>query len=99
MPTYQVTAFYERPELERNAVVTAENPQRAMVRALIEGKVPAGFARDEHGWIHPVTWKPEMAGSLRWPRLSGKDRLVWGDEDPPRTLRFSIEERVGDKRG
>lgn len=93
MPTYQVTAFYERPELERNAVVTAENPERAMVKALIEGKVPASFSRDENGWIQPVPWKPEMAGTLRWPRLAGKGRLIWGDDDAPRTLRFSVEEK------
>lgn len=93
MPTYYVTAFYERPELERNTVVTAESPERAMVKALIERRIPAGFARDEYGWIQPVPWKPEMAGTLRWPRLNGRDRLVWGDDDPPRSLRFSVEEK------
>lgn len=93
MPVYQVTAFYERPELERNAVVTAESPERAMVKALIERKIPAGFSRDEYGWIQPVLWKPEMAGELRWPRLAGKGCLVWGDQDDRHTLRFSVEEK------
>lgn len=93
MPTYQVTAFYERPELERNAVVSAESPQQAVVKALIEGKIPAGFTRDEYGWIQPLLWKPEMAGASRWPRLAGKDRLAWGDEDNLKELRYAVEEK------
>jgi hypothetical protein len=91
MPTYQVTAFYERPELERNAVVNAESPQQAVIKALIERKIPAGFTRDEYGWIQPMLWKPEMAGASRWPRLTGKDRVTWGDEDDRRELRYSVE--------
>lgn len=90
--SYRVTAFYERPELERNAVVEAESVERAMVKALLEHKVPAGFARDEFGWIQPVFWNTGMAGGTRWPRLVGSDRLDWGDGDDRRTLRFSIEE-------
>lgn len=90
--SYRVTAFYERPELERNAVVEAESVERAMVKALLERKVPAGFVRDEFGWIEPVFWKAEMAGEARWPRLVGSDLLVWGDESRPRSLRFSVEE-------
>ncbi len=93
MPTYQVTAFYERPELERNAVVDAESPERAIVKALIERKVPAGFTRDEYGWIQPLLWKPEMGGAARWPRVIGRDRLAWGDGDDEKSLRFSVEER------
>lgn len=93
MPTYQVTAFYERPELERNAVVTAESPERAIVRALMEHRIPAGFTRDEYGWIQPVLWTPELAGASRWPRIVGRDRLAWGDSDAQKTLRFSVEER------
>lgn len=90
--SYRVTAFYERPELERNAVVEAESTERAMVKALLERKVPAGFARDEFGWIEPVFWKTEMAGQARWPRLVAADRLAWGDEGNRRTLRFAVEE-------
>jgi hypothetical protein len=89
---YRVTAFYEHPELERNAVIEAESPERAMIRALIERKVPAGFTRDEFGWIQPLYWKPEMAGRLRWPRLLTADRLAWGEDEDLHSLRFSVEE-------
>jgi hypothetical protein len=89
---YRVTAFYEHPELERNAIIEADSAERAMIKALIERKVPAGFARDEFGWIQPMYWKPEMAGRLRWPRLLPADRLVWGDEEDLHSLRFSVEE-------
>jgi hypothetical protein len=89
--TYRVTAFYERPELERNAVVQASSAEQAMVKAVLERKVPVGFARDEYGWIQPVYWQAEMGGGRRWPRVVGKDRLAWGDDDAPRTLRFAVE--------
>lgn len=90
--TYRVTAFYERPELERNAVVQADSAEQAMVRALLERKVPVGFERDEYGWIQPVFWKVELGGERRWPRVVGRDTLAWGDDDTPRTLRFAVEE-------
>lgn len=89
---YRVTAFYERPELERNAVVEADSAEQAMVRAVLERKVPAGFGRDEYGWIQPLYWKPELGGVRRWPRIIGRDRLTWGDDDAPQTLRFSVEQ-------
>lgn len=89
--TYRVTAFYERPELERNAVVQADSAKQAMVKALLERKVPAGFTRDEYGWIQPVYWQPEMGGERRWPRVVGSDRLAWGDADNPGSLRFDVE--------
>jgi hypothetical protein len=92
MRRYRVTAFYEHPELERNAVIEAESTERAMIRALIERRIPAGFTRDEFGWIEPVFWKPEMAGRMRWPRLLAPDRLGWGDGEDLRWLRFSVEE-------
>src|SRR5512139_4008880 len=59
---YRVTAFYDYPPLERSTVVEAENPQRAMARALLEGKVPALFSKDEFGWLVPVYWHPRLAG-------------------------------------
>ncbi len=90
--SYRVTAFYERPELERNAVVKAESAEQAMVKAVLERKVPVGFGRDEYGWIQPVYWKAEMGGPRRWPRIVGKDRLAWGDENAPQSLRFAVEE-------
>lgn len=90
--TYRVTAFYERPEVERNAIVQAESPQRAMVKALLERQVPAGFTRDEYGWILPVFWNPDMGGERRWPQIERGDRLTWGDNDERRNLRFEVEE-------
>jgi hypothetical protein len=63
-----------------------------MVRALLERKVPVGFARDEYGWIQPVFWKAELGGAPRWPRVVGRDTVAWGDEDDPHTLRFAVEE-------
>ncbi len=90
--SYRVTAFYERPELERNAVVEAESVEQAMVKALLERKVPAGFTRDESGWIAPVFWHADMGGKTRWPRLIAADCIAWGEGSEQGTLRFSVEE-------
>lgn len=90
--TYRVTAFYERPELERNAVVRAASAEQAMVKAVLERKVPVGFTRDEYGWIQPLYWQAELGGERRWPRVVARDTLAWGDDDAPRTLRFAVEQ-------
>ncbi|RMD80050.1 MAG: hypothetical protein D6809_02180 [Gammaproteobacteria bacterium] len=91
MPLYRVTAFYDRPPVERNVVLRAESPQRAMVRALLEGRVPACFVRDEHGWLVPAPWEPAMGGRLRWPRLAGPWTLVWGEGRRQGRLCFQVE--------
>jgi len=91
MRLYRVTAFYDRPPVERNAVVRAESPERAMVRALLEGHVPACFVRDEHGWLTPAYWEPRMGGRLRWPRVVGPDTLVWGEGRRRGRLCFQVE--------
>jgi hypothetical protein len=96
--SYRVTAFYERPELERNAVVEAESVEQAMVRALLERKIPAAFARDAAGWIEPVYWRAEMAGKARWPQLIAADCIAWGDGDERRQLRFCVEEELRTER-
>ncbi len=91
MPCYRVIAHYDHPQVVRSTVVSAGTPQRAMVRALLEGHIPAGFKRDAHGWLVEEFWRPEMGGDLRWPRLDRRWRLVWGEPDRPRILRFEVE--------
>lgn len=87
-----MTAFYEHPDVERNVIVQAESPQQAMVKALLERKVPACFSRDEYGWLLPVYWSAGMGGRHRWPRVAQRNRLTWGDEGDPHSLRFAVEE-------
>ena len=91
MKNYRVTALYERPEINRTAIVQADSAELAMVRALLEHKVPATFSKDEFGWLQPVFWEPALGGARRWPRIERRDRLVWGDEDRPQVLHFEID--------
>lgn len=86
---YRVTALYDYPPVERSAVVEADTPQRAMVKAVLEGQLPVAFRRDAHGWLEPVMWRAELDGGPRWPRVDGES-LEWGDGDVRRRLRFYI---------
>ena len=88
---YRVKAFYERVPVERSAEVCAESAARAMVVALLERLIPAGFAPDAGGWLAPVWWSPELAGEGRWPRIAGPGRLVWGPAERPQELRLEVE--------
>ncbi|HHH35549.1 MAG TPA: hypothetical protein ENK48_01810 [Gammaproteobacteria bacterium] len=91
MPSYRVIAHYDHPQVVRSAVVEAESAERAMVTALLQHHIPAGFRRDAHGWLVEEFWRPEMGGDLRWPRVDRRWRLVWGDPRHPRVLRFEVE--------
>lgn len=92
MKRYRVRAFYDRVPVEREAEILAENPERAMVAALLERAIPATFAPDENGWMGPVWWTPELAGGARWPRVVGPGRLQWGSPESPFELRCDVEE-------
>lgn len=92
MKTYRVIAHYDYPQVVRSATVTAETPERAMVRALLEHHIPAGFRRDDTGWLVEEFWRPEMGGERRWPQVDKRQRLFWGNPECPRVLRFDIEE-------
>ncbi|MFQ5487216.1 MAG: hypothetical protein ACE5ET_02070 [Gammaproteobacteria bacterium] len=92
MKKYRVIAHYDHPQVVRSTTVAAENPERAMVRVLLERRIPAGFKRDDNGWLVEEFWQPEMGGARRWPRVDKRQRLLWGDPAQPRILRFDIEE-------
>jgi hypothetical protein len=89
---YRVIAFYDYPPVERSVTVEAEDPQRAMVKALLQGKVPALFRKDEYGWLLPVFWHPRLAGGQRWPTVAGRNMLIWGDKGHKGKLIFNVEE-------
>ncbi|MEK7322659.1 MAG: hypothetical protein AABZ84_06230 [Pseudomonadota bacterium] len=89
---YRVTALYDYPPVERTAIVEADSPQRAMVKALIEGRLPTAFRRDEQGWLEPLMWYPGLAGNRRWPRLAGDTTLEWGEEEARCRLNFYVAE-------
>lgn len=88
---YRLVAHYDNPPVVRSTVIEAEDEKRAMTRALLEHYVPARFEADEHGWLAPVAWSPELAGPRRWPHFKRHNVLVWGDEGPRSTIRFEIE--------
>ena len=92
MKTYRVTAFYDYPPVERSVVVEAEAPQRAMVKALLEGKVPALFRKDEFGWLLPIFWHPRLAGGRRWPMIIGLNVIAWGRRGKKDRLIFDVDE-------
>jgi hypothetical protein len=92
MRTYRVTAYYDYPPVERSVVVEAEAPQRAMVKALLEGRVPAFFRKDEFGWLLPIFWHPRLAGGRRWPTIIGRNVIAWGRRGKRDRLIFDVDE-------
>ncbi|MEJ2552605.1 MAG: hypothetical protein P8164_13855 [Gammaproteobacteria bacterium] len=90
--TYRVTAFYDYPPVERSVVIEAEMPQRAMVKALLEGRVPAFFRKDEFGWLLPIFWHPRLAGGRRWPTIVGRNVIAWGRRGKRDRLIFDVDE-------
>jgi hypothetical protein len=93
--TYLVTAFYDYPPVERSVVIEAEDPQRAMVKALLEGKVPALFRKDEFGWLLPIFWHPRLAGGQRWPTIIARNVITWGEKGNKGKLIFGVDEVDG----
>jgi len=89
---YRVTAFYDYPPVERSVIIEADDPQQAMVKALLQGKVPALFRKDEFGWLLPVFWHPRLAGGQRWPTIAGRNIIMWGDKLNRGKLIFSVDE-------
>ena len=92
LKAYRVTAFYDYPPVERSVIVEAEDPQRAMVKALLEGKVPAQFRKDEFGWLLPIFWHPRLAGGQRWPSIVGRNVIAWGEKTNRGKLIFGVDE-------
>lgn len=91
MAHYRVFAFYDYPPIQRSAVVEADTEERALLRAFLEGRIPACYRRGPSGGLQPVYWHPAMGGASRWPRLEKARTLVWGPVDRPQRLRFDIE--------
>lgn len=89
---YRVTAYYDYPPVERSVIVEAEGPRRAMVKALLEGKVPALFRKDEFGWLLPIFWHPRLAGGERWPTVVGRNVITWGAKGNRGKLIFGVDE-------
>lgn len=90
MRNYSVTVFYEYPPVERSTVVVAENPQRAMVKSVLEGRVPALFRKDKFGWLEPVYWSPALAGKRRWPTVIATNAMTWGAAGDGVRLMFDV---------
>ena len=86
---YRLTALYDYPPVERTAVVDADTAEQAMVKAVLEKRLPVAFARDAHGWLEPVMWDAALAGGRRWPAVKGHC-LEWGEGESRRLLRFYI---------
>lgn len=98
MTTYQVTALYERPEIQRSVRIEANSREEAMVKAILEHRIPVFFSRDQYGWLQAEFWQPEMGGRYRWPQVKTPDTLFWANEKKSRILRFDIQVVSGDKR-
>ena len=90
--SYRVIAIFTYPPIDRSAVIQAESIDLAILRAVLEQKIPVEYRRDRHGNLQPAYWTPEMGGHTRWPRIEQQSKVVWGSKDQPRVLRVEVVE-------
>jgi len=92
MKRFRVIAMYDYPEINRSVRVIAEDPQQAILRAVLDQRLPITYARDERGHLQPQYWQPDMGGETRWPRIDRNNRLLWKSTHHQGQLRFEVEE-------
>lgn len=90
--TYRVIAIFTYPPIDKSALVRAETIDLAILRAVLDRKIPVEYRRDRHGNLQPAYWTPQMGGKTRWPRIEQQNRVVWGDNDQRRVLRVEVVE-------
>lgn len=84
--------MYDYPEINRSVQIDAEDPQQAILRAILDQRLPVTYARDPQGHLQPLFWQPEMAGETRWPQIDRNNRLLWRSGQHQGHLRFEVEE-------
>lgn len=92
MKTYRVIAIFTYPPIDRSAVVQAESVDMAILRAVVDRKIPIEYRRDKHGNLQPGYWTPEMGGKTRWPQIEKQSKVIWGDPEQRRVLRVEVVE-------
>jgi len=83
--------MYDYPEINRSVQVNAEDPQQAILRAVLNRELAIAYARDKQGNLQPQFWQADMAGQTRWPRIEKHNRLTWKNAHHQGQLRFEIE--------
>lgn len=84
--------MFDYPPIDRSTVIIAATAEQAMIKAVVERKVPVQFSRDTNQDLQPVYWQPHMGGDSRWPKLKSHNCLQWGLEPETTVLRFDIEQ-------
>ena len=92
MRHYRVIAMYDYPEINRSVQVDAEDPHQAVLRAVLDQRLPVCYERDRNGDLQPQYWPSHVSGQSRWPRIDRNHRLIWEVREQLRQLRFEVEE-------
>lgn len=92
MKTYRVIAIFTYPPIDRSAVIKAESVDMAILRAVLEQKIPVEYKRDRHGNLQPRFWTPDMGGETRWPQIEQQSKVIWGQPDKQHVLRVEVVE-------
>lgn len=92
MGKFRVTAIFDYPPINRSSTVMAGNAESAILRAVIDGKIPIDYQRDHQKCLQPIYWQPQMGGSTRWPQVRNGNQLIFEKYKPNSILRIETEE-------
>ena len=92
MKHFRVIAMYDYPEINRSVQIDAEDARQAILRAILDQRLPVTYARDGRGHLQPLYWQPDMGGMTRWPQIDRNNRLLWKSSQHQGQLRFEVEE-------
>jgi len=84
--------MFEYPDINRSVLVTAIDAHQAVLRAVLDQKLPVSFRRDQHGNLQAKYWDTSLKGSSQWPSIYKGNCLVWTDGSQQFRLRFETIE-------
>jgi hypothetical protein len=88
---FKVIAMFDYPEIERSVLIRAIDSHQALLRAVLEQRLPIAYRRDSGGNLQPAYWQETRTGNSRWPRIEHDKYLTWTGRAPGR-LRFEVIE-------
>lgn len=90
MKQFKVIAMFDYPGIDRSVLIEAIDAHQALLRAVLDRRLPIRYQRDHEGNLQPFFWEGALGGTSRWPRVEKDNYLVWS-EGPGRTCRLRFE--------
>jgi hypothetical protein len=87
---FKVIAMFDYPGIDRSVLIEAIDARQALLRAVLDRRLPIRYQRDHEGNLQPFFWDRAHGRTSRWPRVEKDNYLVWS-EDSGETCRLRFE--------